>query len=71
MLHTNYIGSFHYIARGIGQLHIQVPAEERELVDRFEHAYSRFLDYDDGDMIKLVWYLTKILVGILDKICPS
>lgn len=72
MLHTNYIGSFHYIAKGIGQLKIEVPSEEREMVDKFEHSYSkylrnieilfllnslcRFLDYDDMDMIKLVHF---------------
>lgn len=55
MLHTNYIGSFHYVARGIHQLQIEVPSEERVLVDRFEeHSYSKFLDYDDLDMIKLI-----------------
>ena len=42
MLHTNYIGSFHYVARGIHQLQIEVPSEERVLVDRFEeHSYSK------------------------------
>jgi len=41
MLHTNYIGTFHYIARGITQLRIEVPSDEMELVDRFENSYSR------------------------------
>lgn len=54
MLHTNYIGSFHYISRGIAQLRIEVPSAERELVDRFEHNYSKFLDLDDLDLIKLI-----------------
>uniref|UniRef100_A0A915NCS6 Uncharacterized protein n=1 Tax=Meloidogyne floridensis TaxID=298350 RepID=A0A915NCS6_9BILA len=54
MLHTNYIGSFYYIAKGISQLQIDVPSQERDLVNKFEHSFTKFLDYDDTEMIKLV-----------------
>uniref|UniRef100_A0A915LLW3 Uncharacterized protein n=1 Tax=Meloidogyne javanica TaxID=6303 RepID=A0A915LLW3_MELJA len=35
MLHTNYIGSFYYIAKGISQLQIDVPSQERDLISKF------------------------------------
>uniref|UniRef100_A0A915M2U7 Uncharacterized protein n=1 Tax=Meloidogyne javanica TaxID=6303 RepID=A0A915M2U7_MELJA len=54
MLHTNYIGSFYYIAKGISQLQIDVPSQERDLVNKFEHSFTKFLDYDDTEMIKLI-----------------
>uniref|UniRef100_A0A914GXT5 Uncharacterized protein n=1 Tax=Globodera rostochiensis TaxID=31243 RepID=A0A914GXT5_GLORO len=54
MLYTNYIGSLHYIARGIALLHIPVPPNERDLVDRFAYSFSKFLDLDDDNMIKLI-----------------
>nr|CAD2157593.1 unnamed protein product [Meloidogyne enterolobii] len=54
MLHTNYIGSFYYIAKGISLLQIDVPSQERDLVNKFEHSFTKFLDYDDTEMIKLI-----------------
>ncbi|KAL3111552.1 hypothetical protein niasHT_016713 [Heterodera trifolii] len=54
MLHTNYIGSLHYIARGIAQLQIAVPPNEKDLVDKFDYSFSKFLDFDDDNMIKLI-----------------
>uniref|UniRef100_A0A1I8AXR2 Kinesin motor domain-containing protein n=1 Tax=Meloidogyne hapla TaxID=6305 RepID=A0A1I8AXR2_MELHA len=43
MLHTNYIGSFYYIAKGINQIQIDVPSQERDLVNKFEHSFSNLL----------------------------
>jgi hypothetical protein len=54
MIHTNFISSYHHIAKGIHQLQMPIPLMEMPVVDRFLNSHNVFLDYDDGDQIKVI-----------------